>query len=236
MPKQARQPWGSLSREAVVEAALQLVDSGGMEALSMPRLAGLLGTGVMTLYGHVSNKADLVDALAERVLGELPTIDGGGAGWKSVMAEHMRALRRAVLAHPALGEVLAARGLTTPSVFRHLEAGLVVLRSAGFDRRTAVQIYYGLLTYTLGFLAWEIPRVHRQSKAAYHRQWREAVADLPQSAYPTLHELAEDLADAAGDGQFEAGLHALLSGFTTPKPRKRRARGGVPRDAADPGR
>ena len=60
MPKQARKPWGSLCREAIVEAALEIVDSEGMEALSMPRLAGHLGTGVMTLYGHIANKADLL--------------------------------------------------------------------------------------------------------------------------------------------------------------------------------
>jgi TetR/AcrR family transcriptional regulator, tetracycline repressor protein len=216
VPKQSRQPWGSLSRQAIVDAALHLVDTGGMEALSMPRLARHLGTGVMTLYGHVANKADLIDALAERVLGELQAIDGGHGDWQQVMAEHMRGLRQAVLAHPALGQVLAARGLATPSVFRHLEAALGVLRSAGFDRPTAVRIYYALLNYTLGFLAWEIPRVHRQSRAAYRKQWREALATLPPTAYPTLHDLADDLADAASDGQFEAGLNALLRGFGKP--------------------
>jgi AcrR family transcriptional regulator len=214
MKKQARRPWGSLTREAVIEGALELVDIEGLEALSMPRLARHLGTGVMTLYGHVANKADLVDALAERVLADLETVDGQPGDWDRDIAEHMHRLRQVVLRHPTLGAVLAARGLTTPSVFRNLEAGLGLLRSAGFDRRTAVQIYYALLTYTLGFLAWEIPRIHRQPRAAYAQQWRSALGALPATEYPTLHELAEELPDAASENQFDAGLNALLRGFS----------------------
>jgi TetR/AcrR family tetracycline transcriptional repressor len=213
MQKRPRRRWGSLTREAVVEGALELVDSEGLEELSMPRLARHLGTGVMTLYGHVANKADLVDALAERVLADLETVNGRPNDWDRDLAEHMRRLRQVVLRHPALGAVLAARGLATPSVFRDLEAGLGLLRSAGFDRRTAVRIYYALLTYTLGFLAWEIPRVHRQPVAAYGEQWQRALAELAATEYPILRELAEELPDAASEAQFEAGLNALLCGF-----------------------
>jgi AcrR family transcriptional regulator len=213
MEKQSRRPWGSLTREAIVAAALELVDNEGLEALSMPRLARSLGTGVMTLYGHVANKADLVDALAERVLADLEPVEGRPDHWDRDLAEHMRRLRQVVLRHPALGAVLAARGLTTPSVFRNVEAGLGLLRSTGFDRRTAVQIYYALLTYTLGFLAWEIPRAHRQPPTAYPQQWQSALAALAATEYPTLHELAEELPEAVNDSQFDAGLSALLRGF-----------------------
>jgi Tetracyclin repressor-like, C-terminal domain len=84
-----------------------------------------------------------------------------------------------LLRHPALAAVVAARGLTTPSVFTHLEAGLGMLRAADVDPHAAVAIYYALLTYTLGFVAWEVPRVHRQPEAAYAQQWQDALASLP---------------------------------------------------------
>jgi AcrR family transcriptional regulator len=218
MNQTTRRKWGSLTRDAVVDGALELVDREGLEALTMPRLARHLGTGVMTIYGHIDNKADLVDALAERVLADVEVITGKPGDWERDLAEWMRHIRRVVLHHPALGAVLATRGLTTPSVFRHLEAGLGLLRSAGFDRRRAVEIYYALLTYTLGFLAWEIPRVHRQPRGAYTKQWSDAVAALPATEYPTLHELAKDLPHVATDSQFEAGLNALLHGFTAQAP------------------
>lgn len=216
MEKQLRQrrKWGSLTREAVIDGALELVDREGLEALSMPRLARQLDTGVMTLYGHVANKSDLVDALAERVLSELDAVDDDSAGWDTVLAEHMRCLRRVILRHPALGAVLAARRVANPAVFRDQEASLRLLRSAGFDAPTAVQIYFALLTYTLGFVAWEIPRTRNDSQTGYRRQWQKILADLAESEYPTLHEVAEQLADAASESQFEAGLGAILRGFT----------------------
>ncbi len=211
--QRARRPWGSLSRDDVVEGALEIVDRDGLEALSMPRLARHLGTGVMTLYGHIDNKADLVDALAERVLTGIEPVDTSSDGWQPSLAAWFCHLREVLLQHPALGAVLAARGLTTPSVFAHLEAGLGLLRSAAVDPQTAVEILYALLTYTLGFLAWEIPRVHRQSAAAYAQQWQDALASLPITEYPTLHGLTKELKRSASDSQFEAGLHALIHGF-----------------------
>jgi len=215
MEKQPRErrKWGSLTREAVIDGALELVDREGLEALSMPRLARHLDTGVMTLYGHVANKADLVDALAERVLSELEAVDGDSRSWDAELAQHLRCLRRVILRHPALGVVLAARRVANPSVFRDQEASLRLLRSAGFDGPTAVQIYFALLTYTLGFVTWEIPRTRHDSQPGYRQQWHKILADLAESEYPTLHELAEQLSDAASESQFEAGLSAILRGF-----------------------
>lgn len=224
--RRTRRPWGSLTRDDVIDGALEIVDRDGLEALSMPRLARHLGTGVMTLYGHIDNKADLVDALAERVLADIEPVDTRSQDWQRSLAAWMRHLRQVVLRHPALGAILAARGLTSPSVFAHLEAGLGLLRSADVDPQTAVEIYYALLTYTLGFLAWEIPRVHRQPEAAYVQQWQDALASLPGTEYPTLHDLAEELQQAASNTQFEAGLEALLHGFNT---RATRGRGHTSR-------
>jgi hypothetical protein len=99
-------------------------------------------------------------------------------------------------------------------VFHQLEACLGVLRRADIDPQTAVEIYYALLTCTLGFVAWEIPRVHRQPEAAYAQQWQDALASLPMTEYPTLHELSEELQQVAGNPQFETGLNALLDGLS----------------------
>lgn len=219
---------GSLSRGAVVEAALALVDEEGLEALSMPRLARRLDVGAMTIYGYVANKADLVEALAERVLAGVSVPDAHPEDWAGCLAGHMRSLRAAVLAHPALGAVLAARGLATPTVFANLEASLEILRAGGFPPEEALRIYYALLAYTLGFLAWEIPRTRRQPPAAYAAQWAEALAALPADEYPRLHEVAGMVATVAGTDQFEAGLGALLRGFAGGSRRPPAARSSPP--------
>ena len=66
-----RRPRGSLTRDQVVDAALQLADEEGVDSVSMPVLARRLACGVMTLYSYIKNKDDLLDAIALRGLADL---------------------------------------------------------------------------------------------------------------------------------------------------------------------
>ena len=89
MPKPARRastttrkrvPRNTLSRERVIEGALALIDAEGLDAVTMPGLAKSLGVGTMSLYRHVADKDDLVNAVAERVLGGVTVPDGDPDG------------------------------------------------------------------------------------------------------------------------------------------------------------
>ncbi|MBT8162651.1 MULTISPECIES: TetR/AcrR family transcriptional regulator [Arthrobacter] len=66
-----RRPRGSLTREQVVEAALELADLEGLEALTIPAQARWLHCGVMTIYGYIDRKEDLLDAIAHHGLRHL---------------------------------------------------------------------------------------------------------------------------------------------------------------------
>jgi AcrR family transcriptional regulator len=57
-----------LTRERIITAAVELIEREGVEAVSMRRIAGLLGSGVMSLYNHVPSKAAVLDGVAERVM------------------------------------------------------------------------------------------------------------------------------------------------------------------------
>jgi AcrR family transcriptional regulator len=70
-----------LSRERVLAAAIELADGGGVEALSMRKLAAHLGFEAMSLYNHVRNKDDLLDAILDEVYGEL-TPPSPDVDWK----------------------------------------------------------------------------------------------------------------------------------------------------------
>src|SRR5207253_267104 len=69
--QRTRRPRNSLSREQIVEAALRIADQQGLEALSMPNIARSLECGVMTMYGYIDDKEDLLDAVALRGLADL---------------------------------------------------------------------------------------------------------------------------------------------------------------------
>src|SRR5262249_22663006 len=153
---------GSLTRDQVVGAALALVDAEGVDALSMPRLARELDAGVMTLYGYVRSKQELLDAVAMRAIAEV-RIEGVGSGEpRDVLAGWGRGMRSTLLAHPGVAGVLVQRAVVGPGIFRGLEALLGALQRGGFELETAARATYAVLIYTLGFVLWETPRTRQQ--------------------------------------------------------------------------
>lgn len=207
-----RVPRNTLSRPLIVEAALQLLDTEGFEAVTMPLLAKRLGVGTMSLYRHVADKDDLLNAVAESVLSTLAVPDGKADDWEERVVGYLRALRDAAVTHPALARILADRGLTVGPVFEQLERVHAVLRAAGFSDIGAVRTFYTLLTYVLGFVVWEQPRVRRRPAHTYAEAWNDALDHLDPAGYPTLHSLSRALTTAASPEQFEYGLaHLVLS-------------------------
>lgn len=206
-----RVPRNTLSRARVVDGALALVDAEGLDAVTMPRLAQHLGVGTMSLYRHVDDKNDLINAVAERVLGDVQVPDGSDADdWEGRVVGYLRALRDAALAHPALARILAERGLTVGPVFEQLEEAHSTLRRAGFSDVGAVRAFYALFTYVFGFVIWELPRVHAQPTTSYVDSWNAAIDQLDVESYPTMHALRDELTTAASSEQFEFGLDRLV--------------------------
>jgi TetR/AcrR family transcriptional regulator, tetracycline repressor protein len=218
MPSQGRRaaqapkrvPRNTLSRTRVVDGALALIDRDGLDAVTMPELAKYLGVGTMSLYRHVDDKNDLINAVAERVLGDVQVPDGEEDDWEHRVVGYLRALRDAAIAHPALARILAERGLTVGPVFAQLEQAHSILRRAGFSDEGAVRTFYALFTYVFGFVIWELPRVHEQPATSYVDAWNAAIDQLDIDSYPTMHALREELTTAASTEQFEYGLDRLI--------------------------
>ena len=210
-----RVPRNTLSRSMVVEAALELIDTAGLEAVTMPNVARRLGVGTMSLYRHVGDKGDLIDAVAQRVMGQIGVPDGPADDWEGRVVGYLRALRETATAHPALARILADHGLTVGPVFVQLETVHGILVRAGFAHSDAVRAFYSLFTYVFGFVMWELPRVHQQSVDAYQASWNGAIDALDSRDYPHLHALRPDLITAASDDQFEYGLSLLVESLRT---------------------
>ena len=206
-----RAPRNTLSRERIVDAALELLDDDGLDALTMARLAERLGVGTMSLYRHVDGKDDLIDAVAAQVLGSVHVPDGDPTDWQGRVVGYLRALREQALAYPALSRILADRGLTVGPVFDQLEQVHAILLAAGFAPGDAVRTFYALLTYVFGFVMWELPRVHQQPATAYAAAWTTALDRLDPSAYPTLDALRDTLPTVASGDQFAFGLDHLIA-------------------------
>lgn len=201
----------TLSRERIVDTAVDLVDHEGLHALTMYRLAEQLGVGTMSLYRHIDDKDDLLDAVAQQLISGLQVPDGAPDDWEGRVVGYLRSLRAQALRHPALGRLLAERGLTVGPVFEQLETVHAILRTAGFSDPESVRTFYSLLTYVFGSVIWELPRVHDQPAAAYTAAWNTALDQLDEGAYPTLLALRDPLTTSASRDQFEYGLDLLMT-------------------------
>jgi AcrR family transcriptional regulator len=214
-PPRRRRPRRSLSREQVVDAALGLADQDGLAALSMPTLARQLECGIMTLYGYVEDKEDLLDAIALRGLADLRLPQPLPREPADVLVAWGRALRQTLLEHPSLPVIFLSRAVIGPGIFRGIEALLGGLDRSGIHPKAALRAIYAVIIYATGFVAWEVPRTVRQPWATYAAAWRRTFAELPPEEFPLSATVLDELPRVADAEQFERGLAALATGLTT---------------------
>jgi Bacterial regulatory proteins, tetR family len=112
-------PKGSTCRDdeavdhVILQAALRIIDRDGVDGLSMRRLSDEVGRDPTVLYRHISNKAALLDGVAEIVLGQL-CVDTADPDWAAQLRTVAQDFRRLALAHPNVVPLLVTRPLGTP--------------------------------------------------------------------------------------------------------------------------
>lgn len=220
-PISAREP---LNRERVLRAALDLADREGIEALSMRKLGTVLGVEAMSLYHHVTNKAEILDGIVDLVVGEFEMPDDEGA-WHDRVRRGASSALAVLVRHPwACGITLARQGGTGLAQTRHAEWLLGTLRRAGFSVTLTHHAFHVIETYVYGyaaanvgfpFTAAELPEV----VASFLRD--VAVADHPFLVEHATHhvEIGPD-----GGGSFEFGLDLILDGLERRRDAPGRAR------------
>ena len=129
-----------LTRERVVAAGIELADRDGIESISMRKLAQELGVEAMSLYTHVRNKDDLLDGMADAVVGEIPA-SADGADWKTSLRQMVLAARRVMLRHTWAPRVIESRTTLGPAMMRYADTVIGVLREGGF---TIAQAHHAL--------------------------------------------------------------------------------------------
>jgi TetR/AcrR family tetracycline transcriptional repressor len=141
-----------LSRERILDAALDVAADEGLEALSMRRLALALDVWPMALYRYFRDKDELLDAMVARATDQIERPPPMGS-WRQQMRGLLRGACEALGGDGlGLGERLP-RVLVTPGLVRLAEDGLRILDEAGFDAQEAPRAWRALLSYTIGYAA-----------------------------------------------------------------------------------
>lgn len=203
-----------LSRERVLRAAIALADAGGIESLSMRRLAQELGVEAMSLYHHVANKNDILSGIADMVVAEYE-IPAPGGDWKASIRRTAVSAHRVLLRHPWAANLLLAG--TTPSVarLRYMDALLGTLRGAGFSAAMTDHAYHALDSHIMGFTLW-VTGMNLPSDEEFDKLAQDFLAQLPADEMPHLVEhVHQHLAPPDPDAkpEFEFGLDLLLDGL-----------------------
>jgi AcrR family transcriptional regulator len=202
-----------LSRRRVLEAALRIVDSEGLPALTMRRLGRELGVEAMSLYRHVPNKDALLDGIVELIVLEIEVPADVDGDWKEAARQIVRSYRRAAHSHPNAFPLVTMRPLNTPEGLRRLDATFEILRRAGLDEPTAIVAFRTLASYTRGFALEEV--TGRAIGAEPLGSDRLDPRALPADEFPRLAELAPRLVAADRDAEFERGVDLILTGLET---------------------
>jgi len=209
---------GKITRDAVLAAALDIIDRDGIDGLTMRRLARSLNRDPMILYRHAPNKAALLDGVAEIVLAQL-RVDSADPDWAAQLRVVARRFRALALAHPHVVPLIVTRPLATPlalrppGTLRPLEDILALLTRAGFSQPNALHIYRALFGFLHGHVLNELQELVDNPDET-DDLLRLGLHRLPITEFPLLRSLAPILATYDGAAELERGLDILLTGLT----------------------
>jgi AcrR family transcriptional regulator len=215
-----------LSRERVLRAAVKVADDGGIESLTMRRLAEEVGTEAMSLYYHVSSKEDILtgitDVIAAEINDAVEQVDAPtkGAAWKTAMRQRILAARRVLLRHPWAPGVLEKRATNSPGVLRYYDGVVGIMRDGGFSYDLAHHSLHALGSRALGFA--QEPFDPANKAGAQETAPPEAEMAAMAAMYPNLAGMLMDVVHDDPDStlgwcddqtEFEFGLDVILDGL-----------------------
>lgn len=205
---------GRLTRDEVMAAAVELIDSEGLDRLTMRRLGQRVGRDAMSLYRYAPNRDGLLDEVVESVLSELPPFPGERP-WQEELRDGAHAFRRVALAHPHVVPLLVTRPLKTPlglrplSVLRHLEGFLTLLIGQGFTPGEALRAYRSYMVLLSGHILNELQEAVVDEEETIDLL-RLGLHRLPVKDFPTIRGLADILATYDGAAELDRGLDNFL--------------------------
>jgi AcrR family transcriptional regulator len=193
---------------------MDVADERGVEALTMRELARRLGVEAASLYNHVANKDEILDELADLVVGRIDA-PSEGVEWREAMRRRAVSAREVFSMHPWASALIDSREPNGPARWAYFDRVLGTLLDAGFSPELASNAFLVLDSYIYGF--------QRQSfamspgdTAESAQEAEEILSGLPEEQYPNLARVIVEHASKVGYDEatvFEFGLDLILDGL-----------------------
>ncbi|NKQ52121.1 TetR family transcriptional regulator [Amycolatopsis sp. K13G38] len=211
----------ALTRERIVGAAVELLDTAGEGGLTFKALTERLATGAGAIYWHVANKDELLDAATDGAVAAALATEPGGQSPREEIRAVAFGLFDAIDEHPWLGTQLALQfsrnpwGTVTPRIFESIGRRV---RALGVPEAAWFTATSALVHYILGAAGQNAANARGAGagvdRAEFLDNASKAWEKLGPDDYPFLHAIAGQLREHDDREQFLAGLDFVLTGIT----------------------
>jgi AcrR family transcriptional regulator len=212
-----------ITADRITDAALQVVAADGYEALTIRRIAAVLGTGPSSLYAHIVNKEDIDDLLVGRLCSEVVLPAPDPATWQKQVLGVYAQIRDQYLKYPGISRAALAMVPTHLAALRVREGLLAILLAGRIEPQTAAWALDALSLYVSAY-ALEQSLVQQRRKHA-DQEWvlsREELmrrfTALPADTFPQTRRYAAELTSGTGHDRFEFTLGLIMDNLTQPPP------------------
>lgn len=208
----------SLSKERIVEAAIEILDTDGESALTFRALAARLATGSGAIYWHVADKSDLLAATTDDIIARIMTGAVGGTDPREAIRAIALGMFDAIDAHPWVGAQLSREPWRYPmlQIFERVGGQIQAL---GVPERAQVDCASALVTYVLGAAGQNAANArllpHGTDRSAFLATIAAQWAQLDPAKYPLVRKVAAQLPEHDDREQFLAGIDLILAGIGT---------------------
>ena len=203
-----------LDRERIVAAAIALADKGGLEAVSLRKVAARLDAGPMRLYGYISTKEELFDLMVDEVYAEILPQERPG-DWREALRVLASRTRQAALRHEWLADLLGGRPALGPNALAVTEATLGALDGLA-DVDTVMRAAETVSAYFTGAIRREIADLRAERATGLSkRDWQRASGPrvrklLATGRFPALAKMVHDGTEVDAEASFSTGLDWVL--------------------------
>lgn len=218
-----RQGRPALTHTQIAAAAVELADVGGLEALSMRRLAQQLGVATMGVYRYVRGRDELIELMADAVYADaVIAAAGADASWRAAMERTAHGLRALFSQHPWLISFGVTSPLT-PNATKYTDRALALLADTGLDEDTKMAVLVTVRSYVVGVTGSQLALTTflQQQDASGMNEVRERLAPrmnwlLESGKYPAFQRyIRGGIRKDDADWQFQLGLDCILDGIAT---------------------
>lgn len=210
----------ALSRERIVEAAIELLDADGESGLTFKTLTERLATGSGAIYWHVPNKGALLDAATASVIAGALTVEDTGSPRDEIRAIAL-GLFEAIDRHPWLSPQLAVQlsrspwGSATPRIFESIGRRVSAL---GVPEATWFTATSALTHYIFGAAGQNAANARVLDGGVNRAEFLHAAAnaweELDSGEFPFMKSIAGQVREHDDREQFLTGVDLILTGIT----------------------